>query len=158
MRHASRSLSATMSPPTLHRTNESLWKSCFEVLQALTSEGFSATLGVPQRPVSCEDHVAQWNMDIRFRKWTNRDVKSSIFLLDSSISAKARTATSSPPPRGLLSSAKERNVPVFLCFFFFIFVALFKRKNLTSELYIVQVRLHVCVNVSTCARVIFLVV
>lgn len=47
---------------------------------------------------------------------------------------------------------------VSLFFFFFIFVALFKRKNLTSELYIVQVRLHVCVNVSTCARVIFLVV
>lgn len=120
-----------------------------EVLQALTSEGFSATLGVPQRPVSCEDHVAQWNMDIRFRKWTNRDVKSSIFVLDSSISAKARTTTSSPPPRGLLSSAKEPNVPVFLCCccFFFIFMALFKRKNLTSELSIVQVRLHVCVNV-----------
>lgn len=30
---------------------------------------------------------------------------------------------------------------------FFIFMALFKRKNLTSELSIVQVRLHVCVNV-----------
>lgn len=126
MLHASKSLSATMSPPTLHRTNENLWKSCFEVLQALTSEGFSATLGVPQRPVSCEDHVAQWNMDIRFRKWTNRDVKSSIFVLDSSISAKARTTTSSPPPRGLLSSAKEPNVPVFLCCCcFFLFLWLF---------------------------------
>lgn len=148
MRHASRSLSATMSPPTLHRTNESLWKSCFEVLQALTSEGFSATLGVPQRPVSCEDRVARWNMDIRFWKWTNRDVKSSIFLLNSSISAKARTTTSSPPPRGLLSSAKEQNVPVFLCCWFSLFLWLFlSEKNLTSELYIVQVRLHVCVNV-----------
>ncbi|CAN7994224.1 unnamed protein product, partial [Ixodes hexagonus] len=88
-------------------------------------------------PVLCRDHVVKWDMDIRSEM--NQSRRASFILAKDSLFLRRRARTSASTDsssRGLLSSAKEQNVPVFVYFFS---VAFLKRKRVNSELSIVRV-------------------